>query len=539
MNHQFKHQARGPLLVQVRGTLEMTGPWHVGTGQTLSIATDAPLLRCESSGNVFLPGASLRGVLRSYLLQEAIPLGCDMDSLERFFGTTPNADVEAGSEDDRDCQGRLTIFDAQPISAGLALPGNEHGGGIEAPLEADPTAGQAAGPKLQVRDHVRIDREFGAAMDGLKFDSETAGPACLAFEMRYEGNSLDDPELRLLVAAVDALENGKLSFGGKSAWGHGRGLLRNTQWILCDRSTSTGLDNYLRSRFPPGLNPIPLLPESFSPRPRALDGQELMETQARLRSDARELEQRGARTNVFYRGVPELENRLNLELRIRFDGPALVAGVQATGNTNEAEKNADAVFFRAEDGRYSFPGSSIRGVLRTECERIERLTNPEAGAETPWVQSLFGDTDTRHAAGRIRFFDAAVSEPKAVILDHVAIDRLTGFAADAKLFQEYVLVSPEIVSTLEVRWFPGEEAHRSGLRLLFQALRELSAGWLWFGGRTSRGCGHAASAYVDRAIVSRLVQTPEEPIRRKEVVLARSKARAVGLRDVAAACGLI
>jgi CRISPR/Cas system CMR subunit Cmr4 (Cas7 group RAMP superfamily) len=77
--------SRGPHLVTIECNLTFDGPLHVGTGERLSVFTDAPLLR-DGSDNPVLPGSSIRGVLRDWCEREAALLDVDRGALFRLFG---------------------------------------------------------------------------------------------------------------------------------------------------------------------------------------------------------------------------------------------------------------------------------------------------------------------------------------------------------------------------------------------------------------------------------------------------------------------
>jgi hypothetical protein len=85
-----------------------------------------------------------------------------------------------------------------------------------------------------------------------------------------------------------------------------------------------------------------------------------------------------------------------------------------------------------------------------------------------------GDGDWVHGTGRQGY------------LDHVAIDRATGFAVKQKLFDEAPLESPAFVTTIGVRF---TEAQKANLKLFFYLLRELFEGFVQAGRGTSRGNG--------------------------------------------------
>jgi len=546
--------ARGPYRVRVTGTLTLDGPWHVGTGERLSILTDAPVLL--SPGKLpYLPGSSIRGVLRDHLEREARVLGVPWRSVLRLFGNTDEdpdnsgrrgpgnargpahgADPAAHGERTWDRQGRLVVSDAR----------------LCAPEPSPP-------PTTRIRDHVRTDLMHGAADHGAKFDLEVTGKASLCLELSYEGDGAGDPELVLLREAIRALEGRELAFGAKSGWGHGRARLTDTQWTVSDRSDEVGLSWFLISRLPGGWglsnSDASLMTDAGVGSPAETDvgvatvPVHQAEVAGATHGNEAAVQPGGDGVNgdapgESARTFPEMPpppakwrdpwNLLELTLTLKFDGPTLVGGPGRPGVHAEEDLQTDAVFFVNEDGAYTLPGSSVRGVLRSEFYRIAAThatnrdgANARAAAaegrvprlETPCaVQTLFGTmkrsrqaagmdeaaedavagSERRSAAGLLSFGDGVLSETGVhrIKLDHVAIDRLTGFAADARLFNATALASPTFEVPLRLRWHGFNQEHLEDILLFLFVLRDLQQGWIWMGGKTTRGYGHVANAEI-------------------------------------------
>src|SRR5487761_1096511 len=140
----------------LEATLTLTTAAHFG-GRGDS-ALDMPILRCAKTDRPLLPGTSLAGALRDYLLDRLAGYGHESE------GTTPNqtcwetldktdiAKLFGGARgDDKGVQSPLIVFDALG-----ALPvGSEH---------------------TEVRDGVMIDTAAGIAADHKKFDFEVLPP---------------------------------------------------------------------------------------------------------------------------------------------------------------------------------------------------------------------------------------------------------------------------------------------------------------------------------------------------------------------------
>jgi CRISPR/Cas system CMR subunit Cmr4 (Cas7 group RAMP superfamily) len=441
-----------PYRVEVRGQLAARSPFHIGTGQRLSLATDAPILRDES-GRPYVPGSTLRGVVRAHLEREAPLLGCTQANVERLFGKAP----AKGSEGEASQFGRIVFEDA--------------------------CLAEAASSATEIRDHVRIAAKTGAAADGAKFDSEVAlGSPVFSFALFYEGDSPEDPEMRLVREAIRALAKGEIRVGAKSGWGYGAVQLTGTRWAAFHRATPEGLSAWLKCRA--GL----AQPEWTS-------------------------EPAGDATPAVNTGNPPQPHLLPLselivDLRLRFRGPVLVKAAIPPVKIAEAEDAsnpanygkrgltvADSIFIsRAGDQKFYLPGSSLRGVLRSQGARICATLGKK-----DLVERLFGEIKQGKGGrkGRIEVGDGEIEGDAAPIyLDHVAIDRITNAAADAKKFATCGLISPAFRVSLRLRVDPEEWDLVALFGLL---LRDLLDGRLWIGSGTTRGFGWLASAEIVKA----------------------------------------
>jgi CRISPR/Cas system CSM-associated protein Csm3 (group 7 of RAMP superfamily) len=435
-----------PYRLEVAGTLRME-TFHIGSGNGFSLVSDSPILR-DTKGRPYVPGSSLRGVLRAYLEREA-----SADEIRILFGETPARDSDRPSQ-----LGRLTVADAFPVDGGAAY--------------------------TEVRDHVALDTRHGAAAKGAKFDQEvSADPLSLGFALTYEGDSESDPALALVEDALRALRAGEIACGAKSGCGYGRIRLKETAFRAFDRSKPEGLVAWLGYR----LKPDSVAPAREFPGPR----------------------RQAAGTTAYAR-----LSRLALRLRLQFDGPVLVraplpplpSGREFDANVRESDgekglETADHVFVQTGGGdRYYLPGSSLRGVLRHQAAKI---CGTLGAADV--LDKLFGTV--KSGAGRrglVEVEDGRLDgDPKPVYLDHVALDRITGFAADARKFSTCGLASPVFEMAMRIR-FTGDDL--AAVALAGFVLRDMLEGWLWCGGGVTRGFGHLHSA----AIVGASVDLTEE-----------------------------
>ncbi len=438
--------SRGAFRVECRVTVRFRSPLHIGTGERLSLETDAPVLR-DARGLAWIPGSSLRGVIRDWCEREAPLLGVSRAAISRLFGATP---PPGKSGDDR--QGRLSVGDA------LVVNGRTDS---------------------EIRDHVKIDPEFGAAEDRKKFDMEVANVASAVLPILYEGDSEQDEELRSLYNAIEALKAGVIPIGGKSGSGLGLFDVTKVEWFVCDRAKPQELTAFVRARLSNAATPANTTtlapPSPASPRHR--DDSE-----------------------------PPALSWMRLPLLLQFDGPMLTVG-RAYGDfaPDSPEFNTEDCYITGINGRPILPGSSLRGVLRHHAYRI---VNTLCGT-TEVAGTLFGTASGDAAAivggrrGLVCVAEGQVESNCEVLrMEHVAIDRVTGFAVEQHLFDTAALQSPRIRTEQLVRWVHDEAVHRAALALLLLVLRDMAASLLWVGSRTTRGYGHVKGLTFEPATIS-------------------------------------
>lgn len=219
------------------GSLEILTPLRVSSGRA-SDDTDAPLMR-TFNGVPYIPGSSLRGALRSELERILPPPGqpnatptplnsCtlfaeegpDIACEERFRNLmkemgTPEQDDETRKKKTKD------FFEKELCSVCRLFGGTMYASRlvIEDALPACGTAPDLA-RRLCIRDGVGIDRDTGAAREGVKFDYEVLEPG-VAFTFRMTVENLDDLDKELVSLMLQLMKTG-FQVGGKRASGLGR-----------------------------------------------------------------------------------------------------------------------------------------------------------------------------------------------------------------------------------------------------------------------------------------------------------------------------
>lgn len=166
-----------------------------------------------------------------------------------------------------------------------------------------------------------------------------------------------------------------------------------------------------------------------------------------------------------------------------FSVTALMPAMLVKASTGEGvgEMGVNAVQMR-ENGKIVIPGSSIKGALRAQLQRIA----PHLGAEALVVRLLGRESKEgdNGIAGRLRFTDGTIQAAKTGVINRIRINRFTGGVMHRGLFSE------ESVSgrlTFEIR-APGDMPAGCGLMLF--ALRDFGLGLFELGSGSAVGRGH-------------------------------------------------
>lgn len=466
-------------------TLAARTPLHVG-GMGASVDTDLALA-INGAGDYYVPGTSLAGALRGWLLTRALDDQSAKEKIEALWGW-------------------------QEKSAGHA----------SFVLIEDARISPPPGKQIvftEIRDGVGIDRVTGAAANQIKFDRAILPRGTqLHFDMLVElgGDTARQNEARYLTAEVlQALQAGQIRFGAAKSRGLGRVTVLKKE--ICEQQlrSKAGLMATLRGQ---GATPQHVTGEP-----------------------------------VTLQKAPRLEIDITWKPR----GPLMV----------KAERGGFAAdmlpLVSARDvmtGALSFvlPGSSIKGALRSQAERIIRtlwklnaekivehkrdfinqIETKRDGEETSLIGWLFGiagkPEETENEAARLPGVSAltiddcyaelafsaadwlaveqAKQEVKAGATDekdlrstleaaklgqlqqafHVAIDRWLGSAADGFL---YSVLEPHGVTwehlnlRLDLARLPDKPTQQRAVMLLLLTLRDFVAGRIPLGFGTNRGMG--------------------------------------------------
>lgn len=219
----------------ITGTLRMKTALSVGSRASLLPAgSDLPVIKTPE-GEPFIPGSSLKGVVRAYVEQLLRTLdelkkthngerlwACDpLDERERCItGERKKALWEQAKEDDA----RFTELIWQHSCTACRIFGSPWLASRVSFQDAMLTNRDRLIRLTEVRDGVGIDRDLGSAKSGIKYDFETVPPGA-EFGLTIVVENAEDWEVGLVVLALEAMRKGELPVGGKTTRGPGWGEL--------------------------------------------------------------------------------------------------------------------------------------------------------------------------------------------------------------------------------------------------------------------------------------------------------------------------
>ncbi|MBI3960148.1 MAG: hypothetical protein HY328_15145 [Chloroflexi bacterium] len=488
----------------ITAQLVLRTPLHVGTGRATETVDD--LLRRDAQGRILIPGTSLAGPLRAIATRLAPRLGsrscqalqggdfgsqiCGCLTCRLFGDVTPQEDEKKG------VASQVIIYDA--------------------PLDKN--------PEIAIRDGVGIDRVTGAAArkERLKFDLEVV-PAGTIFSLRmeFDPNLTDERALQLLAVSLAEWEAGRGAVGGRVGRGLGAFTLQNIQYRDQKLDTIEAVVDFLK--IGPGWTK------------QTGAGDWLATQSAATRKQAQLLSPVGDHSVACSWALTEFT--------LAAEGSFLINDPVRAGQGGF--DHAPLLTAYERKGEPVLPGSSLRGVLRSQAERIARTLathdawgdnkrsseerKREFSTSCPACNPLTTHTSTTHTSdavascnsfiktlapekrreledrgaedklclacrlfgstwngSRLRVEDAPLlpNTGKQKVMDFLAIDRFTGGGRDGAKFDAVALWQPHF----RVRLFL-ENPEGWELGWLVLTLRDLHEGLTTVGFGAAKGFG--------------------------------------------------
>lgn len=215
-------------------------------------------------------------------------------------------------------------------------------------------------------------------------------------------------------------------------------------------------------------------------------------------------------------------NQCTIELNLIPQGPILIKSGRQGADPTKPDMEFVETFHNGRKEIY-FPGSSLKGAIRAQAERIVRTIGkekynpeqpdqlwandplndrrdylkrkqaPDIYAHSCFTEQMFGNTSL---SSRVRIEDAyPENSPVIEERNSVAIDRVTGSAVGGALFNFEVCTSGTFSTKIHLKNFSLAQLGLIGL-----VLRDLNDGWFGIGFGKSRGLGTVSLDYK-RAIV--------------------------------------
>jgi CRISPR/Cas system CSM-associated protein Csm3 (group 7 of RAMP superfamily) len=481
--------------------IELTTALHVGTGKGGRIA-DSPIRR-RSDGRIMIPGTAIAGALRTIATRLAPRLMGDKGICRALKKKQPRSrqpcrcavchlfgDVNPGEGGDEKTGGRasrLWVFDALPDNA-----------------------------QNYIRDNVGIDRVTGTAarLERVKFDAEVALAGAI-FNLRLELDAdVSEDDLTLLAAALAEWQAGRGGLGGRRSRGLGALKLNEARYHRHEMKTAKSVLNFLQSDTPWTLG----------------EGDANWLTNQLVRLEPDRLVAVPDAKDIL--GVAQ--SWLTIEFSLTAEGPFLTHDTTAGGVTGfDHVSLLDSVPQKGQAARPLLPGSSLRGALRSQAERIARtlVTRQAAGADDflqrcpacnpvesrregylTRCDTLLQDNGQGQAVkkrselveaenlclscwlfgnprqgSRLIIEDASLqegTEPVWKVVDFLAIDRFTGGALEGAKFDAAALWQPTFTVRLRL-----ENPQKWEIGWLALVLRDLADGLIPVGFGAAKGFG--------------------------------------------------
>lgn len=463
------------------------------------------LLRRDAQGRLFIPGSAIAGPLRATATRLAPRLG-----------SKPCAAL-AGSHDQCSCWVCDLFGEVNPQE------GNEKGGRASSLWVEDAYDSVRQSGPTSIRDGVGIDRPSGAAarQGSVKFDLEVL-PAGATFDVHMTLRVHSDPDVQkrnemLLAVALAEWQGGRGALGGRVARGLGGFEVGQLTWHERKLDTVKHLMDFLHRD----------------------DGNSLAATTISADTQEKRLETARADKKIKIGPAPAGNRRKDLaayavarawaeaDITLQFQGPMLINDLARSrrGGFDHAPWKDNSRL----QGPWVLPGSSVRGVLRSQAEKIARtLATQRATDESDFLKRCpAGDPNNSRRAGAPlansdcllsdkgisgevivhpnqldladQFFGSVrlgsrlivedgrlANRPELKAMDFLAIDRFTGGGRDSAKFDALALWRPAFRVRLRL---DNPESWELGWLLL--TLRDLHDGLTTLGFGAAKGFGQA------------------------------------------------
>lgn len=174
-----------------------------------------------------------------------------------------------------------------------------------------------------------------------------------------------------------------------------------------------------------------------------------------------------------------------VRVKLHTDTPILISGIRENGRDKE---NIHSI--KNGKGDYIIPGSSLKGVLRAQCEKISEFLMGEDKSG----KNLFGTQEDELKRGNVFISDVLINRKNDTVVYHgIAVDRFTGGVKKGEKFD----IRP-VCGECEFEIFIDKKhVEDKDVGILFFALRDMIHGMVSIGGKTHMGFGYMSGAMLD------------------------------------------
>lgn len=362
--------------------------------------------------------------------------------------------------------------------------------------------------KIELRPRIRINPETGTSAaskgkgldsaSGQKFETEYIGAGSeIEFRVYVYSNITAEgtPEQKRILQVFALIHSGQVQFGGQKSNGCGSMEILSLRHHAFDMLDRQGRRDW--------ANEENLVPAAYNDLRGELEAL-LEENRYSLRA-------------------------YTLTLEAETEGALLVKSIALTDEeikkfADRKEKEPDYVNMRNVQGYYIIPGSSIKGAVRAQFERIAGYMekNTPGFKSGSLVGDAFGKTGKKKdtgASGNVRFYDVLVGQieghEKNLIYNRIRIDRFTGGVMNTGLFKEQAVHGKLSIEAAVMK----DTVHGDTVKedrscaMLILALRDLALGIYNLGSGYSVGRGFLRA---DKLVVQRADNATAEIIFSRE-----------------------
>lgn len=295
---------------------------------------------------------------------------------------------------------------------------------------------------MEIRPSVRIDKELGAAKDGGKFERNfitNEHKFILEIEIFATNDYEAEDYKKAIYSCIAGLNNGNITLGSFKSSGAGVFKINRIEENITNLKNIKELFSYLKQ----------------------------------------ENEFKTISIDIINKNSFTI-NDITFSLDGIIETPLLIKG--------EDEMDADTVDgsqIKNQNGEYIIPGTSLRGVIRAQAERILSYHNKDEVSKY-----VFGSEDHKEKkiASRFKAFDSVIKDKKEGIYNRIKIDKFTGGVIKGALMNDAPVMG-NVTLEGKLKYTEGTENEKIAVAVLGLVFRDIALGNLSLGSGYNIGRG--------------------------------------------------